>query len=395
LTIPTGADDEETPVLHDLTDLNILRYITFRAAMAAVTAFAIGIAAGPYTIAWLRRKKIGEQVEKGDSVALDELHRSKKHTPTMGGILIVAATVISTLLFARLDAFFVQLGLFAMIALGALGFVDDRAKLVTKGKGTSARTKLRVQAAIGLLIGLALYAHYQTTDGVVEAAAFVFGEDEAAAKALTPRMMVQGDALYFPFAKATSIGLGLGYAVFAALVVVATCNAVNLSDGLDGLAAGCSSMVILVYVVIAYVVGRVDFSSHLAMPFVPGAGEAAVFGAAALGATLAFLWFNAHPAEVFMGDTGSLALGATIAVLALSVKQELLLPLAGGVFVAEAGSVLLQVGSFKLTGKRIFRIAPLHHHFQFGGLFETKVTMRLWIVGAILATLALATLKVR
>jgi len=379
-------------MLHHLIDLNLLRYITFRAAMAAVTAFAIGLAAGPRVIAFLKRRKIGEKGEKGDSRALDDLHRSKKDTPTMGGILIVGATLASTLLFARLDAFFVEIGLFAMLALAALGFVDDRAKLLTRGRGTSARQKLYVQAAIGLAIGLAIYAHYALADHVALAMDFSMGEDEMKPVAAN---FVRGTALYVPFAKGASFGLGLGYAVFAAFVVVATCNAVNFTDGLDGLAAGCSSLTLLVYVAIAYVVGRADFTSYLRLPFVPGAGEAAVFGAAALGATLAFLWFNAHPAEVFMGDTGSLALGGIIAALALSVKQELLLVLAGGVFVVEGLSVVLQIASFRLTGKRIFRIAPIHHHFQFGGAFETKVTTRFWIVGAILATLALATLKVR
>jgi phospho-N-acetylmuramoyl-pentapeptide-transferase len=375
--------------------LDVLRYITFRAAMAAVTAFLFGIAAGPFVIGYLRRKKIGDLAEKGDSKALDDLSKGKRATPTMGGVLIVGATLVATLLFARLDAFFVRLCLFAMLSLGALGFVDDRAKLFTKGKGTSARTKLRIQAAIGLAIGLALYFH-SGTDPRVEAETFMYGEDETATQALGQLAhLARGDAIYFPFKAGLSLGLGLGYAVFAAFVVVATCNAVNFTDGLDGLAAGCSSLTLLVYVAVAYAVGRVDFSEHLRLPFVPGAGEAAVFGAAALGGTLAFLWFNAHPAEVFMGDTGSLALGGAIAALALSAKQELLLVVAGGVFVVEGGSVCLQIASFKLTGRRIFRIAPLHHHFQFGGQFETKVTARFWIVGAILAMLALATLKVR
>ncbi len=381
-------------MLHDLLDLNILRYITFRAALAALTAFVLGIAAGPFLIGWLRRKKIGEQTDKGDSRALDELHRTKRDTPTMGGVLIVGATLAATLLFARLDAFFVQLGLGAMVALGALGFVDDRAKLVTRGRGTPARTRLYIQTAIGFAVGIAIYAHYGMADAVADTVEFHMGEDETLAAAGTAHF-AEGTALYLPFFKGVSIGLGLGYAVFAALVVVATCNAVNLTDGLDGLAAGCSSLVLLTYVAIAYVVGRADFSSYLRVPFVPGAGEAAVFGAAALGATLAFLWYNAHPAQIFMGDTGSLALGGAIAALALTVKGELLLPLAGGVFVVEAGSVLLQVASFKLTGRRIFRIAPIHHHFQFAGQFETKITTRFWIVGAILALLALATLKVR
>lgn len=378
----------------DLLDWNLLRFITVRAALAAVTAFVLGLALGPRLIAFLKAHKIGEETDKGDSATLDEIHRLKRGTPTMGGLLIVGATVAATLLFARLDSFFVEVGLFAMVALGALGALDDWTKLTTKGRGTSARAKFQVQWAIGLCVGLAIYLHYQ---GVVFADAVPqMGEDEQSVAALPPERIVEGTALYVPFAERLSLGLGLGYALFAALVIVATCNAVNLTDGMDGLAAGSASFVILTFVAIAYVTGRVDWSSHLHLPYVPGAGEAAVLGAAALGATLAFLWFNAHPAEMFMGDTGSLALGGLIAVLALAVKQELLLPLAGGVFVLEAGSVVLQVSSYKLRGgKRIFRCAPIHHHFQFGGLKETKVTTRFWILGAILAVLALASLKVR
>jgi len=380
-------------VLLDIFDLHILRYITVRSALAAVTAFLLALAAGPFVIAALRARKIADLVEKGESATLDELHKSKRATPTMGGILIVGATLVSTLLFARLDAFYVQAGLFAMLSLGALGFVDDYRKLFTKGKGLSSRAKLRAQVAIGLAIGLSIYVHTLATDNRALAESFSSAEDQA--QVATVAHFVNGTALYVPFVKSVSFPLGVAYVAFAALVVVATCNAVNFTDGLDGLAAGTSIFTIGTFVVIAYIAGRIDWTTHLLLPFVPGAGEAAVFGSAALGAVLAFLWYNAHPAEVFMGDTGSLALGGIIAVLALAVKQELLLPLAGGVFVMEGASVVLQIASFKLTGKRIFRCAPIHHHFQFGGQFETKVAMRFWIVGAILALISLATLKVR
>lgn len=398
-------------MLLDLLDVNVLRYITFRAAAAAVLAFALGIIFGPAAIRALRRRKIGDRPEKGDSARLDALHQGKKGTPTMGGLIIVGATLAATLAFARLDAFPVQVLIAAILALAAIGFVDDRAKLASRGRGLSARRKLALQAAVGVAVGLAMQIHHArpmeayapTPDELVDArdldvAAVIgggAGVQPIPAPAARPRNLVQGTALYVPFFKRVAIPLGLGFALFAALVLVATVNAVNFTDGLDGLAAGTSAFAIAVYLAIAYVVGRQDFSAYLGLPFVPEAGEAAVAGAAALGATLAFLWFNAHPAEVFMGDTGSLPLGGTIAVLALTVKQELLLLVAGGVFVLEGLSVVLQIASFKLTGRRLFRIAPLHHHFQFGGAFETKVTTRLWIVAAMLAVAALASLKVR
>jgi phospho-N-acetylmuramoyl-pentapeptide-transferase len=393
LTISRVADTWEAPVLLDIFEIHILRYITVRAALAAITAFVLGIACGPSLIAALRARRIADQNAKGDCKALDALNAEKRATPTMGGLLIVGASVVSTLLFARLDAFFVQLGLAVVLALGTVGFLDDRAKLVTSGRGLSARAKLRAETAIGLLAGLAIFFHYAMIDNRALAESFRFVEDEAAARAA--QHFVRGTDLYLPFAKSASIPMGILYVGFAALVLVATCNAVNMTDGMDGLAAGTSIFTIGTFVAIAYVMGRADFTEYLRLPFVPGAGEAAVLGSAALGATLSFLWFNAHPAEVFMGDTGSLALGGVVAVLALAVKQELLLPIAGGVFVLEGLSVVLQVGSVKLRGKRIFICAPVHHHFHLGGLKETKVTIRLWIVSAILALLALATLKVR
>jgi len=407
----------------DVPGLTVVRYITFRAAMAAVTAFLIGVVIGPRAIRFLQAKKIGERGEKGDSRRLDELHRRKRDTPTMGGVIILAAALGSTLLWgAVLSSFFVQLVLVVTVLLAAIGFVDDRAKLTSGGRGLGARPKLALEVLIGLGAGIALYAHYETADFTAEAsfapeeveartagvgARAATGEgvraagdgaragDAAGATAPRPREVARGTSLYVPFFKRVAIGLGLGSILLAALVLVASANAVNLTDGLDGLAAGSSVFVLGVYLAVAYAVGRTDFAAYLHVPFVPGAGEAAVVAAAFLGACLAFLWFNCHPAEVFMGDTGSLPLGGAIGLLALVTKHELLLLIAGGVFVAEAGSVLLQVASFKLTGRRVFRCAPVHHHFEFRGLFETKVTARAWILGAILATLALATLKLR
>jgi phospho-N-acetylmuramoyl-pentapeptide-transferase len=402
-------------VLLEFCDLDILRYITFRAAMAAVFAFVFGVAIGPGLIRALRRRKIGDVAEKGDSGELDRLHEGKKGTPTMGGLLIVGAALGAVLLFGRLDAFFVRLLVPAIVALAAIGWVDDRAKLTSRGRGLRARTKLALQAAVGLAVGLALQVHFSqeslasaapSPDELeardLDLAAAAFGGAGLAplppptpAARARPANLVDGTALYIPFLKSAVIPLGLAFALFAAFVVLATVNAVNFTDGLDGLAAGTSAFTLLVFTAVAYAVGRTDFSAYLLLPYVPGAGEAAVVGASVLGATLAFLWYNAHPAEIMMGDTGSLGLGGAIAGLALSSKQELLLVIAGGVFVLEALSVVLQIASFKLTGRRIFRIAPIHHHFQFGGTFETKVTVRLWIVAAILAVAALATLKVR
>ncbi|RME77015.1 MAG: phospho-N-acetylmuramoyl-pentapeptide-transferase [Planctomycetota bacterium] len=392
-------------MLETLLPVNLLRYITVRAGLAALTAFSLGLLFTPVWIRLMRRLQFGEQVAKGDSAELDALHRNKRGTPTLGGVPIVLTALVGIVAFARLDAFFPLLVLFATLALAAIGLADDRRKLHSSGRGLSARRKLALECAVGLCVGAALFAHYESRDFRVEAATRPALALEAPATARTetsraepspqPLPPVEGTALTVPFFKGVSVPLGLGFVFFAALVLVATCNAVNLTDGLDGLAAGSSVFVLLVYTLIAYVVGRADFSAYLQLPYVPGAGEAAVAGAALTGATLAFLWYNAHPAEIFMGDTGSLALGGAIAVLALSVKQELLLVLAGGVFVLEALSVVLQVASFRLTGRRIFRIAPLHHHFEFGGQFETKVTTRLWITGAILCVLALMTLKVR
>jgi len=296
--------------------------------------------------------------------------KSKQGTPTMGGVFVVAAILLSLALFGnfRQPVLWVLVGV--ITGLVAVGAKDDWLKLSGACKtGMRARVKLVLQIAIALAAGLGLLLAQRSTD------------PHAAAR------------LFIPFDG--SIDLGWGYVALVALVIVATTNAVNITDGLDGLAGGCLSISTFAYAVVAYVVGRQDFSRHLEIAYVSGGAEVTVFCAAMLGATLGFLWFNSHPAQVFLGDSGSLPLGGALGLVACATKQEILLLLIGGVFVIEAGSSLLQILSFKTTGRRIFLIAPLHHHFQFRGLPETKITMRFWIVGAILAVSSLSLLKLR
>lgn len=366
--------------------LNLFKYITIRAAFAAVTSFGVVIILGPVVIEYLRRKKIGENTEQPDSAKLTEMMKGKKGTPTMGGILIIASIVTTLLLWGKLDNVLVQIALVLTLAFGALGFVDDYLKLMgIRKKGMPLWTKLFGQVAIGIVIGLLLYwylkAYYVTSfidNGVTEY-----------------KTSIADNAFSFPFAKHAVYSLGIGIVLWAMIVTVGSSNAVNLTDGLDGLAPGCIVMVGLAYSVICYIVGRIDFTSYLNILYVPDCGEMTIVAAALVGASLGFLWYNCHPAEVFMGDTGSLPLGGLIGYIALVSKHELLLLLIGGVFVVEAVSVLLQVVSFRFFGKRIFRIAPLHHHFQFGGLSESKIINRFWIIAAILALLGLSTLKIR
>ncbi|MBN3039280.1 MAG: phospho-N-acetylmuramoyl-pentapeptide-transferase [Candidatus Omnitrophica bacterium] len=347
---------------------NVFKYITFRAAMASVTSFLICIFLGPRLIQKLTSLNIGEKIiDEKISPTLHSLQKGKKGIPTMGGLLIIFAMLLSTVLWARLDNKYIALVLFSMLWLGLVGFLDDYMKFISKrSKGMTAAMKLMAQAVLGLVVGL-----------------FVFYDPEI------------GSNLDIPFLKDLMINLGLFYIIFAAVVIVGSSNAVNLTDGLDGLAIGCVMMVALTYSIFSYVTGHARFSTYLQISFIPGTGELAVFCSAILGATLGFLWFNSHPAEMFMGDTGSLTLGGVLGIVAVLIKKELLLLLAGGIFVAEALSVILQVASFKLRGKRIFLVAPLHHHFQFRGLPETKVTIRFWIVAVILSLLSLATLKLR
>lgn len=357
--------------LYPLRDLffgfNVLRYITFRTAMAAVTAFVLSLILGRVFIPRLSSLKIREKVKKQDSVILDNLHSHKAGTPTMGGVFILLSVFITVLLWADLTNKFILLSLFVSLYLGILGATDDILKLRAKvSKGLSAKAKLFWQILLGLLVGAFLY--------------------------LDPDFSLE---LSLPFLKNVVIDAGIFYILFAALVIVGTSNAVNITDGLDGLAIGCIIIATLTIGVLSYISGNLKFSEYLFLPYIKDSGELTVYCGSILGAGLGFLWFNCHPAEIFMGDVGSLALGGTLGAVAIFIKKEFLLMLLGGIFVIEAASVILQVGSFKFRKKRIFKIAPLHHHFQFLGWDESKVIIRFWIIAIILALITLATLKLR
>jgi phospho-N-acetylmuramoyl-pentapeptide-transferase len=351
---------------------NVFRYETFRAMAAALTALLLSLAMGPKTIVLLTRLKLGQPLrQKSEVRELADLHSAKKGTPTMGGILILATVAISTLLWCDLVNRLVWLVLGSMLYLGFIGFADDYEKVAKKNsKGIRGWQKMAAQALLAIFVWLYL--------------SYISGYSD------------EWNHLYIPFFKtAVVINMGVATVLFFMLVITGTSNAVNLTDGLDGLAIGCSIAVALTYAIFCYVAGNFKLATYLILPAVSGAGELAIFCAALVGAGLGFLWFNCHPARVFMGDTGSLALGGVLGVIAICVHQELLLVIAGGVFVLEAGSVMLQVASFKLTGKRIFAMSPLHHHFELKGWDETTVVVRFWIMSLIGAIAALATLKLR
>ncbi len=358
---------------------NVFQYVTFRAVMAALTAFALSLALGNFTIRKLLSLKLGQPIRNADEVhKLAELHGQKAGTPTMGGILLLGATVVSTLLWAHPKNSFVWLVLGAMIAAGALGFADDYLKVSKKNSaGVSERTKIIVQLLIA--VGVTWFFLWD------------------------PQLKIQASALFVPFYKkmlVPNMGIIITFLFFAG-IILGTSNAVNLTDGLDGLATGCTLTVTFAYAVLAYIAGHHGIAEYLQVPFYPQAGELAVFCMALAGASLGFLWFKAHPAKMFMGDTGSLAIGGAIGVVAICVKQELLLLVIGFVFVLEAASVLIQRFYFKFTkrkygqGRRVFRMAPLHHHFELSGVNETIVVTRFWIISFICALLGLATLKLR
>ena len=347
--------------------LNVFQYQTFRIGGAIVTALVASLALGPSMIAGLKRFKIG-QVQRTDG---PQSHLSKQGTPTMGGLLIFAAVVVSTLLWMRPDVDFMWLMLGVTVALTAVGFWDDYLKLIKKDpRGASSRMKFAVQIATGL--------------GV---AAFL---------AIDPPNARFATHLNVPYLKEVYLNLGPLYYVLVVFAVVGSSNAVNLTDGLDGLAAGSVMFCALTYAVFAYMSGNAKFAAYLRIIHVPEAGEIAVYLGSIVGACLGFLWYNAYPAEVFMGDTSSLFLGGAIGAAALIVKQELLLPIVGGVFVLETVSVIIQMAVYKLRkGKRFFKMAPIHHHFELSGIAEPKVTVRFWILSIILMLAALASLKIR
>ena len=352
-----------TAFRHEITVLNVVRYITFRTVMASLTALLISFVCGPWLIRRLTEHQIGQFIRPDGP----ERHLSKAGTPTMGGTLILSSLVLATLLLADLTNVYVWIVLIGTVGFAAIGFTDDYRKLVLmNSRGLSAREKFGWQFAVAFVVGFVLY--------------------------LLPGFETK---LHFPFLKTVGFDLGLLYVPFAAVVVVGASNAVNLTDGLDGLAIGPVMTTAFTYLVFAYVTGNSKLAEYLQIPYVQGVGELAIFCGALVAAGLGFLWFNAYPAMMFMGDVGALALGAALGIVALLTKQEIVLLVAGGVFVVEALSVILQVGSYKLTRKRIFRMAPIHHHFELLGWPEPQIIVRFWIVSIICALSALATLKLR
>ncbi len=343
---------------------NVFRYITFRTIYASLTAFLICFFLGPWMIRRLAQLQIGQYIREDGP----QSHLGKAGTPTMGGVLIIVAMVTATLLWSNLTNVFVWIALLSTVGFGAIGFADDYLMQIKKRNlGLTVRGKFCLQVALALVIGLLVY--------------------------LSPEFPTR---VTIPFFKQASPNLGWGYVIFAALVITATSNAVNLTDGLDGLAIGPMVVASATYMFFAYVAGHARIADYLQLFYVAGSGEITVFCGAMAGAGLGFLWFNAHPAQIFMGDTGSLSLGATLGTVAVVTKQEILLVLVGGLFVIEALSVIFQVGFFKMThGRRIFRMAPLHHHFELKGWAESKVIVRFWIIAIVLALMSLSTLKLR
>lgn len=361
------------PMADEFIVFNLFQYISFRSAAAMVTALATTFLVGPPVIRWLEDRGWGEVVRLDGP----ESHLEKAGTPTMGGLIVLAAVLVSTILWARWDEPYVQIAAVVTAWMGVIGFMDDYLKVVRhESRGLIARHKLVWQLVLGLGLGAVLL--------------FFPLSDHSPTQTMLPFFKDLQIAIWAPL-----------FPVFVALVVTGSSNAVNLTDGLDGLAAGLSAIAVLTFGFFAYVIGRVDTSSYLGVFYLPGAGELTVFCTAVAGAAIGFLWFNAPPAQVFMGDTGSLALGGAIGAVAVLLKSEFLLLIIGGVFVAEACSVLVQTGWFKLTrwrsgtGRRVFRMAPLHHHFEKLGWPETRVVVRFYILAIVCALLGLATLKIR
>lgn len=357
--------------LSELRDLhfgfNIFRYITFRTGMAAITTFLTCLIFGPVFIRKLRAMNIGEIAKREDCPDLDQFQSAKEGTPTMGGIFVIGSILFSVFLWGDLGNRYVLITLLTCFYLAILGWVDDYRKLKKIGKrGLGKSSKMIWQILLGCFVGSYVYFNPDTST-----------------------------QLDLPFLRKVFIDIGVFYIPFVALIVIGTSNAVNLTDGLDGLAIGCVLVVSITLAILSYITGHLNFSSYLFIPYVEGAGELTVVCSAIVGASLGFLWFNCHPASVFMGDTGSLSLGGTLGVMAVLIKKELLLVIIGGVFVIEALSVILQVFSFRVCGKRIFKMAPFHHHLQMSGWQESKIIIRFWILAVVMALIALTTLKIR
>jgi phospho-N-acetylmuramoyl-pentapeptide-transferase len=365
---------------HGLGFLRVFTFPTFQLVASILASFLMCVIVGPRLIEWLRRQKIGDRPEF-DQAEINKIMEGKKGTPTMGGILIICAIAIATLLLANLRNFYVQMAVVCLVWLGAVGATDDWLKL-TAARRNGSRQGLTTLEKLMFQIGLGVILAFFTYDYGIH----------------TP----ETHTLFFPFLKRSGVALGRGpFILLATVVMTGSSNAVNLTDGLDGLAAGCMAICSFTFGILALIIGTLSWSSQLLLPFIPYADQMAVIAAAMTGACLGFLWFNCNPARVFMGDTGSLALGGLIGYIAIVIRQELVLALVGGIFVVEALSVILQVSYFKYTkrrfgvGRRIFLMSPLHHHFQRKGWTETQVVVRFWLIGAMLAAMALATIKLR
>jgi phospho-N-acetylmuramoyl-pentapeptide-transferase len=361
--------------------LNVFRYITVRTVYASLTAMFLAFVFGPWLIRKLRELQIGQFIrEEGP-----EAHQKKAGTPTMGGVLIVLSTLVPTLLWADLTNRFVLLAIFALLAFATIGFVDDYAKVSKqRNLGLTSRKKFSLQILVSFIIGTGLLA-LATRSAYSTELVFPF------LKRVHPDLVIHSllsSAHLWPLAF-------IPFLIFVSIVIAGSSNAVNLTDGLDGLAIGCTVIAAGALTILTYVSSNYRWATYLEIGYIPRVGELTVFCGALVGASLGFLWYNAHPAEVFMGDVGSLSLGGTLGFIAVVIKQEILLFFVGGIFVIEALSVILQVGSFKLRGKRIFRMAPIHHHFELIGWSESKVIVRFWIIALIFALFALTTLKLR
>ncbi len=362
------------PLAQDYLFFNLFTYITFRSILAALFSLIISVVLGRYFINYMSNKI--NEVRK----LTPESHLKKAGTPSMGGIVILVSLTFSVLLTANFDNYLIIFGLLAFWGFGLIGLVDDLVKIKKNGgKGLSVKVKLGMQVAFSMVIVIALL-----TIG-----------DEIELVALAERVSITYSYFTLPFLKEVFFDLSYYYVFFGVFVLVASSNAVNLTDGLDGLAIGLSLLVVITFVIFSYVSGNFITAEYLQIPYIKSTAEYTVFLAALIGAGLGFLWYNAHPAQMFMGDTGSLALGGIIGFTALVLKQELLLPIVGGIFVVEALSVIVQVSSYKATKKRVFLMAPIHHHFELLGIKESKIIARFWIVGIILVLASLATLKIR
>jgi phospho-N-acetylmuramoyl-pentapeptide-transferase len=372
----------------DIRAFNVFGYISLRAVLATMTALVISFVVGPRMIVWLARMRIGQAVRDDGP----QTHLTKAGTPTMGGALILVSIAITTLLWADLDNRFVWVVLLVTLGFGAVGWVDDWRKVVERNpKGLSARWKLFWQSLIGLVAAVYLAFSVSAPDNATFAQLLAAWAKTGFSTGLSPKA-----DLIVPFFKTISYPLGVwGFIALSYFVIVGTSNAVNLTDGLDGLAIMPTVMIGSALGIFAYVTGNAIFARYLGFPHIPGAGELAVICGAIAGAGLGFLWFNAYPADVFMGDVGALALGAALGAIAIIVRQEIVLFIMGGVFVVETLSVMIQVASFRTTGRRVFRMAPLHHHYELKGWKENQVVVRFWIITMLLVLFGLSTLKLR